>query len=175
MSSESGTSADLERFVTESRIREFLYREAELLDDRRLYDWLELFADDLTYRAPRRIMKESLNDAYSEESYYFDEDLGSLRMRVKRYDSEYAWAERPPTRSRRIVGNIRVIEDDDPQITVKNNIMLYLDREERTDYTFISARRRDSLRTVGDSFEIVQREIYLDKDIWPSAKISVFL
>jgi 3-phenylpropionate/cinnamic acid dioxygenase small subunit len=31
-------------------IEQFLYREAELLDDRRFADWVDLFSDDCFYR-----------------------------------------------------------------------------------------------------------------------------
>jgi 3-phenylpropionate/cinnamic acid dioxygenase small subunit len=35
-------------------IEDFLYREADLLDQRRFEDWLELLADDIVYFMPMR-------------------------------------------------------------------------------------------------------------------------
>lgn len=164
----------LEEMLTAYEVRQFLYREAQLLDDRELEEWFSLFAEDIRYRAPIRIQKETLNDVYSDDSYYFDEDWGSLQMRVKRYGSEYAWAERPPSRTRRVVGNVRIRESVDA-IEVSNNVMIYIDREETREYTFVTAERRDRLRRTDHGFEITEREILLDSDIWPSAKISIFL
>ncbi|HZT06761.1 MAG TPA: aromatic-ring-hydroxylating dioxygenase subunit beta, partial [Chloroflexota bacterium] len=36
-------------------VLEFLYREAELLDDRRFTEWLELLTGDVIYRVPLRL------------------------------------------------------------------------------------------------------------------------
>jgi 3-phenylpropionate/cinnamic acid dioxygenase small subunit len=75
-----------------------------------------------------------------------------------------------------LVGNVRIRErDDDDVVEVTNNVMIYIDREETTEYTFITAERRDRLRRADHGFEITDREILLDSDIWPSAKISIFL
>ena len=37
------------------RAHEFLVREAELLDQRRYREWLELLTDDIVYRMPVRV------------------------------------------------------------------------------------------------------------------------
>lgn len=171
----AGPQDVLEEVLTAYEVRQFLYREAQLLDDSKLEEWFSLFAEDVRYRAPRRIQKETLNDVYSDDSYYFDEDWGSLQMRVKRYSSEYAWAERPPSKTRRVVGNVQIRENDDDTVEATNNVMIYIDREETIEYTFVTAERRDRLRRTDHGFEITDREIFLDSDIWPSAKISIFL
>ena len=38
--------------VTRAEIEDFLYLEADLLDDCRLPEWLELFTEDATYSVP---------------------------------------------------------------------------------------------------------------------------
>ena len=44
----------LDRLLLAQEITEFLYREAELLDERRYRDWLALLADDIRYWMPMR-------------------------------------------------------------------------------------------------------------------------
>ena len=44
----------LERLLLEREVEQFLYMEAELLDDRRYNDWIELIADDIHYHMPIR-------------------------------------------------------------------------------------------------------------------------
>ena len=44
----------LERLLLEREVEQFLYMEAELLDDRRFSDWIELIADDIHYHMPIR-------------------------------------------------------------------------------------------------------------------------
>ncbi|MEA2857709.1 MAG: hypothetical protein QOH98_2030, partial [Methylobacteriaceae bacterium] len=36
-------------WALKQEIEEFLYREADILDERRFKDWLELLAEDITY------------------------------------------------------------------------------------------------------------------------------
>jgi 3-phenylpropionate/cinnamic acid dioxygenase small subunit len=42
------------RLLLVQEIAEFLYREAELLDERRYDDWLALLSDDIRYWMPMR-------------------------------------------------------------------------------------------------------------------------
>ena len=44
----------VERLLLGQEIADFLYREAELLDERRYQDWLALLADDIRYWMPMR-------------------------------------------------------------------------------------------------------------------------
>src|SRR3954462_13677292 len=44
----------LERVVLQMEVEQFLYKEARLLDERRLKEWLELLADELDYWMPMR-------------------------------------------------------------------------------------------------------------------------
>ena len=44
----------LDRLLLAQEIAEFLYREAELLDERRYEEWLALLADDIRYWMPMR-------------------------------------------------------------------------------------------------------------------------
>ena len=68
------------------RIEDFLYLEAELLDDRKLREWLDLLTDDVRYWMPLRYNPLDRPDEVSEElakpgeGYYFDDDKKSLRM-----------------------------------------------------------------------------------------------
>src|SRR5215208_5204564 len=89
-------------------VLEFLYREAEALDERRHAEWLDMLTDDIRYVVPVRVTSaHSLDDSALEDMAHFDEDRYSLRKRVARFDSEYAWAENPPSRTRRFVTNVR--------------------------------------------------------------------
>ena len=88
------------------RIEDFYYLEAELLDDRKLRQWLDLLADDIRYWMPIRHntleRPENIGDELSKpgEAYYFDDDKKSLKIRVERAYAKNAWAEMPPSRTR---------------------------------------------------------------------------
>src|SRR5918994_487003 len=95
-------------------IEDFFYFEAELLDDRRLREWLALLADDVHYWMPiRQNLLErpaDVNDELSKpgEAYYFNDSKQTLNLRIERFYKKNAWAEMPPSRTRHLVSNIRI-------------------------------------------------------------------
>lgn len=171
--------SQLESLLVEREVEQFLYEQAERLDNRELHAWFDHVADDITYRMPRRLMRENTASVFSEQSYYFNEDYGSLKARLERFDSEYAWAERPPTRTRRYVTNVRVTRDDedldDGELFVESNLLVYLSRGDSDEHTLYSARREDVLRRRGDTFQIADREIRLDQTVLSTDNVSIFL
>src|SRR5207237_4759690 len=47
-------SPELARLLLKEEVEDLLYREAELLDERRYEEWLDLFTDDVQYWMPMR-------------------------------------------------------------------------------------------------------------------------
>jgi len=162
------------------RIEDFLYLEAELLDERRLREWLELFTDDLHYWMPVRHnpldRPEDLAEELSPpgESYYFNDDKETLRIRVERLYSKTAWAEMPPSRTRRLISNIRIKKDDGSAIEVHSNFIVYRTRMEK-DQDIFAGTRRDIFRRVNGDMKIARRMIILDQAVLAAKNISIFL
>jgi 3-phenylpropionate/cinnamic acid dioxygenase small subunit len=161
-------------------IEEFLYLEAELLDDRRLREWVELFADDARYWMPIRynpfdrpedLTAELLNPG---EGYYFNDTKETLKVRVERVYSKQAWAEIPPSRTRRLVSNIRVKRNTGVEIEARSNFLVYRTRMEKDEDIFVGTRR-DILRRVNDDVKIARRTIILDQAVLRAKNISIFL
>jgi hypothetical protein len=96
-----------------AEIEQFLYYEAELLDDRRFDDWLSLCADDIFYWMPmrrNRLMREvSRESTEVGELAHFEENKKSLGWRVAQLGTGMHWAEDPPSRTRHLVTNVRVL------------------------------------------------------------------
>ena len=94
-------------------IEQFCYHEAALLDEREYDDWLELFAEDIHYWMPTRYnrLRREMHREFSasNETHFFDEDYDSLRRRIVRLETGMAWAEDPPSRTRHLFTNIRVV------------------------------------------------------------------
>lgn len=158
-------------------VYEFLMHEAELLDGHREREWVELCTDDIVYRMPVRETRErGAGDGFNESMYYFDETRGSLELRVRRLETEYAWAEDPPSRTRHFVTNIRVAPgDEEDELLVRSNLLLY--RSQGTDLhnDLISAERRDVLRRTDGGVRLARREILLDHSVLTTHNLSVFL
>ena len=162
------------------QIEDFYYLEAELLDERKLREWFSLLTEDIRYWMPiRHNPLERPNDVSEElskpgEGYYFDDDIKSLKIRVERAYSKIAWAEVPPSRTRHLITNIRIKNDDDNEIEVHSNFFVYRTRME-TDKDMFVGTRQDILRRADGSFKIARRTIILDQAVLDAKNISVFL
>lgn len=163
---------------TTLRVQQFLYHEAELLDRRRLRDWLDLLADDLVYRVPVRHTRywKSLEEEFDDPSgmHYFDETKESMTTRVAKVETNTAWAEVPPSRTRRLITNVRVKSDDGNELAVESYFYVYKSRLENTEDVYIG-ERRDVLRRVEGSFQVASRLIHLDQTVLMVKNISIFL
>ena len=162
------------------QVEDFLYFEAELLDNRKLREWLGLLTDDIRYWMPIRDnpldRPENITDELAKpgEGFYFDDDIKSLRIRVERVYAKTAWAEMPPSRTRHLISNIRIKKDAGAEIEVHSNFLVYRTRME-TDQDLFVGTRQDLLRRIGGAFKIARRTIILDQAVLSAKNISVFL
>jgi biphenyl 2,3-dioxygenase subunit beta len=162
------------------KVEDFLYLEAELLDDRKLREWLDLLTDDIRYWMPIRYnpleRPEDLSDELAKpgDGYYFDDDKRSLSLRIERVYVKSAWAEMPPSRTRHLISNVRIKNDDGKEIEVHSNFLVYRTRLE-TDQDIFVGTKRDMLRRVNDGFKIAKRTIILDQAVLNAKNISIFL
>jgi len=124
-------SADKER-----KIEKFLYREALLLDQSRVDEWLKLFADDAVYLAPiiETLDHRVTSDIFEEGRFcIFEEDKNVLTKRAQRLKTNYAHAEQPRSRVRRLITNILVTSDQNGEVEVHSNFLVFQSRRESTD------------------------------------------
>jgi 3-phenylpropionate/cinnamic acid dioxygenase small subunit len=99
-------------------VEQFLYRQAELLDEKRWDDFIELFADDGLYwmpAAPEQTTGEGVPSI-------FYEDRNLMTVRMKRVTHPHAWSQSPMWGTSHLVSNV-AIEKEDPrtgEITVRS-------------------------------------------------------
>jgi 3-phenylpropionate/cinnamic acid dioxygenase small subunit len=156
------------------RVAGFYYHEAELLDTYKFADWVELFTDDISYRMPVRTTKFLTNGEGFEEFEFFNETIGSLRTRVKRLETEFAWAEVPPSRTRHFVSNLIVEEPEDGEgLEVRSCFMVTRTRAD-LDYQTFTGARHDRIHPDGDGFKISKRLILVDQTVITATNLSVF-
>lgn len=157
-------------------VHHLLVAEAELLDDRRFDEWLELFTEDVEYVAPVRVLKKNPGPDVVDANLLFDENLTSLTLRVKRLATDVAWAEDPPSLTRRMVSNVRVrpgaAEDE---LEVKSNLLLFRSRSGAGQHDIICGQREDRLRRVDGALRIARRRILLDQASVGTKNLAVFL
>lgn len=130
-------------------VEQFLYREAELLDGWQLDDWLKLMTDDTSYYVPPTDKPEA---SHEEALFIIADDAVRLKERVIRLKDPSCHVEYPPSRTRRLVTNVRVSDRPDGAIGVKANFVVYRNRrggDKRTftgEYRYILHRQNGELR-----------------------------
>lgn len=157
-----------ERMLVTFEVQEFLYKEAALLDDRQLEAWLELLTEDIHYWMPlrRTTTVKELDREFTRpgDMALFDDDIRTLRLRVQRLGVGRAWAEDPPSRTRRMITNLRILELDGDEILTTCNFQLYRTRLASEEDSWIG-RREDLLRRVGGELKLARRHIFLEQTV----------
>lgn len=160
--SSDATDDRIQEMLLVRSVEEFLIHEAELLDDGRYREWLGLLDDDILYRAPIRTNRKTDGRVDPEEGFWFDDVRGTLELRVRRLETDVSWAEEPPSRTRRIVSNVRVETRDQIRVAVRSNLICYRNRGHQRFGDVIAAQRNDELRRNGDGWLLAAREIRFD-------------
>jgi 3-phenylpropionate/cinnamic acid dioxygenase small subunit len=158
-------------------IQDFLYREALALDERRFRDWLEHLADDIRYEVPVRVTREGLADwELSPTSRIFDDTKQTLEVRVRRLETDFAWAEQPPSRTRHFVSNVVVDPTDmEDQFLVSSNVFIYRSRGDDPTPSLYSLFRKDTIRRTARGWEIARRWAALDQSLINAHNMSIFI
>jgi p-cumate 2,3-dioxygenase beta subunit len=152
-------------------IEDLLYKEAALLDEWRLEEWLELLSDDAIYEIPPTDVPEG--DARN-TLFIIADDAVRIRSRVKQLLGKSAWAESPHSRTRRMISNVRVLGADGDRILATANFAVHRMRYESVD-TYIG-RYDYKLVRVGNELKIKERRAVLDNEaLRPHGKISFIL
>jgi len=142
--------------VTRQEVEDFLYEEAALLDAWKLDEWLALLTDDAYYRVPSNDRPDSDPRA---ALFTIADDIARIRARVTRLKDRSAHAESPPSRTRRLITNVRIVERQ--PLRVEANFAVYRHRS-NDDVRQYVGRYRYLLRRDGGKLKIAGREAILD-------------
>lgn len=167
-----------------AEIEHFLYREADLVDDRRFDEWLALFADDLHYRVPlvRNVRAQAAEEQYRNGSLdvaWFDEGKETLAQRVAQIRTGVHWAEEPASRTVHLVSNVRVTEalpsvESPEEVEVRCKVLVYRHRNQTQEDTLVG-HRVDRLRRKGAAWQIVRRIVYVKQSVVLANTLSFFV
>lgn len=179
----STESPDTARLLVKQEIEDFLYREAELLDERRYEEWLDLFTEDARYWMPmrRNVPANDLQREFTRQGAdvnWFDEGKDTLRRRVKQILTGVHWAEQPPSRICHMISNVQVrtISTASPlpaEVEVTSRFLIYRNRVE-TETDLLVGKREDLLRRVDGHWRIARRKIVLDQSVLLAKNLTFF-
>lgn len=143
--------------VLNSRVADFLYREAALLDDWRLDEWLELMDDSIKYRVPAWGYE---NGDPRSTLHVVNDDLQLIRGRVTRLKSKHAHAESPKSYTTRQVSNVHVVAQDGEIVAVRSTFTILRARLGEVDHfvgTYTHRLRSVEQSDGGLGFRIIER------------------
>ncbi|QQN75322.1 aromatic-ring-hydroxylating dioxygenase subunit beta [Croceicoccus sp. YJ47] len=144
-------------------VQDFLYREADLLDEWRLTEWEALLADDARYLVPPIGVDNQSELDPDKVMFVVADDREMLRARVVRSNGGVDFAEKPRSRLRRAVTNIRILDVHDDIFRVTANVVVY--RSRRSEVTTFIGKYRYRLRRSGNGFLIAEKRVELDIDV----------
>jgi len=143
-----------------ARIEDFLFAEAALLDEWRLDDWLALLTAEARYEVPSTDRPGGRPDT---ALMLISDTRAMLASRVRRLNSRKAHREFPWSRTRRIVGNVRILGTrPDGDLDVTANFAVYRTRHAAT-HCYVG-RYLYRLSPVPDGFRISHRRAELDQE-----------
>ncbi|RPI08401.1 MAG: 3-phenylpropionate/cinnamic acid dioxygenase subunit beta, partial [Actinobacteria bacterium] len=146
----------LSEMLVHFEVERLYFLEAALLDAHKYDEWIQLFTDDVHYFMPirRTRSKRELDQEFTQpgEMAWFDDTKMILQGRVAKIATGTAWAEDPPSRTRHLITNIRVVgnridEDLVDELHVESNFHLYRTRLKSEEQSWIGSRQ-DVLRRV---------------------------
>jgi p-cumate 2,3-dioxygenase beta subunit len=143
---------------TRAEVEDFLYMEADLLDEWKLDAWLQLLTEDAEYFVPSN---DALQGNHRTSLFTIADNAERIRQRVIRLNDPNCHAEFPQSRTRRLITNVRLIESGETTVTATANFVVYRYRRyERIreyvgKYQYVLQRTEAGLR-------IRERRVFMD-------------
>jgi ethylbenzene dioxygenase subunit beta len=147
-------------------IMAFLTDEADLLDDDKHLEWIDLLADDVHYEMPGRKTVYRKNGLGFDNSFaYFLDNRDSLHTRARHnVEAPSAWYRNPTTRTHRLITNLVVRTTDvDNEYYVKSSIIMFANRFDQDVVDVVGAKRYDTLRRTPQGLKIAKRIVHVDQ------------
>lgn len=144
-------------------VEKFLFEEAELLDRWQLDEWEKLLTDDAEYLVPPIGVVDAELMTHDTTLFIIADDRPTISARVERLLGKTAYCESPRSKVRHLIGNVRILDDQDGELAVVANFCVY--RVRRGNITEYMGQYRYQLLRAENSFKIKRKTILLDIDV----------
>ena len=157
--------------LTRADVEDFLYLEAELLDDWELDTWLTLYTDDARYVIP---CTDDRDGDPSKSLVLVDDNRLRMQARVERLNSRKAHREYPHSNLRHLVTNVRLDAPDGDVLPVRASFAVFRFRNGK-ETTYVG-RYRYLLTVVDGQVRIRSKRVELDMTaLRPASDVAVIL
>ena len=144
--------------TSRAEVEDLLYREAALLDEWRLEEWLQMLTEDAAYYVPPNDHPEG---DHLTTLFILADDIVRIRERVKRLMSPECHAEYPHSRTRRLISNVRIIGEEGDVVRVAANFVCNRFRRYERVREYMGAYRYVLKRQDGE-LRIKERRVIID-------------
>lgn len=158
--------------VTRAQVEDFLYYEAELIDQWKLKEWSELFTEDGRYLIP------PIGDPEADSKhtlFLVADDRFRLEQRAKRLLKRQAHVEFPHSTTRHMINNVRIESIEGEVVRVSCNFVAYRTKREVLD-TYVGHIKYCLIVDKDGHFKIKEKRVILDLDaLRPQGKVSIII
>lgn len=160
--------------LTRSQAEDFLFHEAELLDDWRLDEWAALYSEDARYEITSPATEDPSNADPNQTLFLVADGIARIRGRAVRLSKKTAHAEFPHSKTRHLVTNVRVLGGESDETRVRANFAVYRTKEDTT--TVYMGEAYLTLVQDGESVKIRRKRCILDlNSLYNQGRLTIIL
>ncbi|AJY74153.1 aromatic-ring-hydroxylating dioxygenase subunit beta [Paenibacillus beijingensis] len=157
--------------VKREQVEDFLFFEAELLDEWLLMEWSDLFSERGAYAVPTM---NNASEDYNSTLYIIADPYFRIKERAKRLLKKETHIEYPHSKTRHMVTNVRIQGVEDDAMSVACNFMV--SRTKRGVLDTYVGHYKYKLVCENGNIKILEKRVILDMDyLRPHGKVSIIL
>ena len=157
--------------ITRQEIEDFLYNEAELLDEWKMKEWVALFTENGTYAVPP-IGSPNANPLSS--LYLVNDNRERLEHRALRLLKKEAHVEYPHSQTLHSYSNVRIVNNEEDVVAVRCNFITYRAKRDFLD-TYVGVNEYTLVKEDGE-LKIQSKKVILKLEaLRPQGKVSILL
>ena len=146
--------------ISRPEAEEFLFLEAELLDDWRLLEWKDLYAEDSSYEVTSTDCDNPLDADPTKSLFVLADKKNRIDARAVRLMKNQAHCEYPHSRTRHLYTNVRIADAENGETRVRANMVVYRTGYDKT--TNFMGEMHYVLVREGPDIKIKSKRIILD-------------
>lgn len=160
--------------LTRSQAEDFLFHEAELLDDWRLPEWAQLYTEDASYEIASPATDNAANADPNATLFLVCDKIDRIRGRATRLMKKTAHAEFPHSKTRHLVGNVRLTGGEGKETRLRANFAVYRTKEDTT--TIYMGEAHYTIVEADDGLKIRRKRCTLDlNSLYNQGRLTIIL
>jgi p-cumate 2,3-dioxygenase beta subunit len=160
--------------LTRAEAEDFLFHEAELLDDWRLPEWAGLYTEDAWYEITSPACPDPMASDAADSLFLISDRIDRIRARASRLMKKTAHAEYPRSKTRHLVTNVRVVGAEGHGTQVRSNLAVYRTKEDTT--TVFMGEAWATLMREGEALKIQRKRVILDlNSLYNQGRLTIIL